>query len=88
MIKAKHIIIIALLIATIAFSGCAERDDTDMITNGYHNNGNDSEPLDEVLIESMVGITEKEIDELEEMLTELETLINDMDFEDIEIEDI
>ncbi|WP_094228219.1 hypothetical protein [Methanolobus psychrotolerans] len=84
----RNIVIIAVLLFCVLFSGCADKDtnEEEAVTNDTMQ---EVSVADEALSEEMVGITDTEIEDLESELAELEALIAEMDLaEDIVIEDI
>ncbi|ETA69027.1 hypothetical protein MettiDRAFT_2517 [Methanolobus tindarius DSM 2278] len=95
MVKTRKLIIIALVLFSLAISGCADKESTteeqsDLSdSTDQTDNTQNISVADELLSEEMVGITDTEMQDLEADLAELEAMLNEMDLEeDIVIEEI
>ncbi|GEM_PF-1568004 len=95
MFKRKYIVILAILVLGLVVSGCTgnapQEEETVSESTAAEELGDDNSisVADVTLGEEMVGITDPEIQDIEEELQELEVLINETDIEeDIVVEEI
>ncbi|WMW23301.1 hypothetical protein RE476_05600 [Methanolobus mangrovi] len=95
MLKRKYIVILAILVLGLVVSGCtdnAPQEDKTLSENTAAeelDDNNNASVADVTLGEEMVGITDPEIQDIEEELQELQVLINETDVEeDIVVEEI
>ena len=95
MLKRKYIVILAILVLGLVVSGCtgdtSQEDETVSNSTAAEelNDYSNASVADVTLNEEMVGITDTDIQDIEEELEELEILINETDIEeDIVVEEI
>lgn len=88
--KGKTICILIIVICALAFSGCADKKNTTSeLTSSQTSPGNNIATADATLTEENVSITDTEIQDMGQEITELEALITEMEKEEnITIEEI
>ncbi|WP_340817774.1 hypothetical protein [Methanolobus sp. WCC4] len=84
MVKTKYLVIMAVLFLGLIVSGCADNASTEDQKASEDIEDVDTSLAEETLNEEMVGITDTEIQDIEEELAEIETLINETNGTDIE----
>lgn len=96
MIKRKYLIVLAVLIMGLVVSGCADKTATETgqsqtpaeeETVSAHNSNN-TDIAEDALVSEMTGITDTEIQDIEEEISDIEQLINETESEEIVVEEI
>ncbi len=88
--KQIRYILLGLLICGFFVSGCIGNDDSAIETSEEPSSENSaSDYADEILVEEGVGLTDEEIDSLEQDLAELEAMLEDLENgTDLTVEDV
>ncbi|WP_292466498.1 hypothetical protein [Methanolobus sp.] len=95
MFKRKYLVVLGILVLGLVVSGCTDNapQETEAIPEDLavvqELEDDNTSIADETLSDEMVGITDTEIQDIEEEVSELEEFINDTDSEDeIVVEEI
>ncbi|MGB3908454.1 MAG: hypothetical protein WBL02_08505 [Methanomethylovorans sp.] len=88
--KYAHICAMLIFVCALTISGCTDKKDSGSeLTSSLVSLENDTAAVDAILIEGNVSITDAEIQDMEQEMKELETLILEMEKEgNITIEEI
>lgn len=95
MLKGKYLIVMAVLVLGLVVSGCADNytQETETVSGDSTEStvieDNNTSIADEALSSEMVGVTDPEIQDIEEEVDEIEEMISETDSEeDIVVEEV
>jgi low affinity Fe/Cu permease len=85
MIKLRNIVIIGVLLFAIVISGCTDNAATEDGASADATIDKNTAVAEDTLNEEMVGITDTEIQDIEEEIAEIDSLINETNGTDSDI---